>query len=612
VVAAAVLVALYWAHAILVPVVLATLLTLLLSPLMNRLQRWGLGRIPAVIAVMLIAAFVIATVGWLIGNEFGHFLGRLPQYADNMQRKIRDLKSEEAESVVNKINEMVENIGAAWSTPKRGPSQDEGAQNPVAGNFEQQVLTVLRWISAFLPSAAELLGQLGFVIVLVIFMLLDKEALRNRFILLIGRGNMATTTKAVEDATHRISRFLMMQLALNAIYGLIFTAGLALIGIDYAPLWGFLAALLRYVPYFGAPIAAMFPLIISVVQVESWFSPLYVLGWFAVQETLFYMFVEPLLYGRSTGVSAMALLAAAAFWAIFWGPIGLILSCPLTVCLAVLGKYVPQLRFLAVILSDEPALEESDVLYQRLFAGDVHEASSIVSRYGEQHPPEKLFDDLLIPALAHARRDQRRGKLAESGVRRILDGANALLNEWKDARSAIEKKGAAERPAVGSPVHIVAVPAKHEMEAVALEMLRALLDPAKWQMHLVGTGVLPADVAAAVAEHHSNLIVIGAVQPGSARRVRYLCKQLRQIKPEVRIIAAIWGERRGAAEQLNRISEACADGVETSVLGLRDHLKAWMPIVLQNKPIAQTAVPLEARGEPAPALRAENLKRASP
>jgi hypothetical protein len=325
------------------------------------------------------------------------------------------------------------------------------------------------------------------------------------------------------------------------------------------------------------------------------------LGLFTVLESVAYSVLEPLLYGRSTGVSALALLTAAAFWAFFWGPIGLVLSCPLTVCLAVLGKYVPQLQFLGVLLSDEPALEESVVFYQRLSAGDQDEAATLAKTYETQHSAEEMFDALFVPALASARRDFRAGEMAESEKQRILDALRAIMTEWKakhDARAAID---AGDCTATSKPVRIIGVAAKDEIDALAVDVVRLLLDPGKWKMEVASAGVMPSELLAAMDKHEAALMFIGAVQPGSLGRARYLCKQLRKKKTALQIVVGLWGQRGSAAHQIALLRDAGADRTETTILGLRGYLRGWRPVLLDQHPCP--APDVEKSGQPQLAAR---------
>jgi predicted PurR-regulated permease PerM len=584
---AGVLAALYWGHSILIPFALALFLTFLLSPLTSALQRWGLARIPAVAIAILLAASVIVAVGWIVTGEIGNLLAELPGYSQTLQTKIRDLRSTSGSSIWDRLNKMMDEIKAAWKNPDGSDQPPTDSAPPLPVVVAQDSPVFPQWLQAFLPPVADLLTQGGLVLVMAIFMLLDREAMRNRFVRLIGHGHTTTSTQAVDETTRRISRFLLMQLAVNTCYGIAFGIGLALIGIEHAPLWGFLAGLFRYVPYFGAPAAALLPLAISLVQKESWLAPLSVLGWFCLLEGLANGILEPLFYGRSTGVSALALLAAAAFWAFFWGPIGLVLSCPLTVCLAVLGKYVPSLKFLAVMLSDQPALKEFAAFYQRLSAGDLEEAKGIATAYVSQHTPNDVFDAVFVPALSAARRDWRNRLLTDHALHVILQTMREVLARMEATSAKDSNNNATDFPPAGKAVPVVSVAARDEIDAVGVEMMRVLLDPAKWSMAVVSTGALPSDIVAVVDEHQASMVFLGAIQPGNVARMRYMCKQLRKLRPELRIAVGLWNPK-GVSESIeNRLFEAGANRIESTLLGLRAHLLAWLPVLKEHETLRQ-------------------------
>ncbi|HYV39116.1 MAG TPA: AI-2E family transporter, partial [Gemmataceae bacterium] len=576
--AAGILAALYWAKAVLIPFALAIFLTFMLLPVVNVLERNGLRRLTAVIITTLIAGVAIAGIGWLVASEFASVLGELPSYTGTAQKKIEALRSSGEDGLFQRLDKWGQDLLTAW---QGGAAAASGKPTPTPVVMESNEPGFLVWLPSYLPPAVEFVSQTGLVIVLAIFMLIYREDLRNRCIRLIGRGNITTTTKAVDEAGQRISRFLFMQLVVNGCYGLAFGVGLALMGIEHAVLWGFLAGLLRYVPYLGAPVAGFFPLALSLIQFETWWPPLYVVGLYAVLEVLAYNVVEPLVYGRSTGVSPVALLAAAAFWAFLWGPIGLVLSCPLTVCLVVMGKYVPHLEFLAVLLSDESPLEETTAFYQRLSAHDTEEAARIVKVYTQQHPPEELFDGLLLPALSTARRDSHKGLLNVDDEHFIQEANRGLIADWQAAHAnppAVQGNGSA-----GSMrINLVAVPARDETDVLAMEMMRLLLDPNKWHVEICSAGALPADVEKAVDDHQAALIVIGAVQPGSRRRARYLCKLLRKKRPDLWIGAALWNKNASPNANGNALMDAGADLTASSLLELRDHLRAWRPVLKER------------------------------
>ena len=361
-------------------------------------------------------------------------------------------------------------------------------------------------------------------------------------------------TKALDDAGQRISRFLLMQLIVNATVGLSVGVGLLAIGVQYAFLWGFLAAVFRYIPYIGVWIAALPPIILSLAMFEGWVQPLLVIGLFLAIELLASNVAEPRLYGRSIGVSEVALLVAAAFWAFLWGPIGLVLSSPLTVCLVVLGKYVPQLKFLDVLLGDEPPLDAHVTFYQRLLARDQDEATQLVLAQAKASSPEQVYDEFLVPALNYAKRDRERDDLTESDEQFVLQATREILEDLGERREAAtqakeaihaEDRGNASAPI---PLRVLACPARDQADRLALEMLRQLLDPAKWVVEVAAVETLTADLVAQVAEQAPALVCIGALPPGGLAHARYLCKKLR---PGSRRSRSLWagGDSRATWRQ---------------------------------------------------------------
>ena len=306
-------------------------------------------------------------------------------------------------------------------------------------------------------------------------MLLKREDLRNRLLRLAGHGRLTVMTKAVDEAGQRISRFLLMQACVNAGCGVLFTGALLVIGVPYAPLWGFVLALLRYVPYIGSWGALLLPLIVSLVLLPGWWQPLAVLGCFVVLELVAANVVEPLVFGHTIGVSEVALLIAAAFWAFLWGPIGLVLSGPLTVCLVVLGRYVPQLDFLAVLLGDQPALDADVSYYQRLLARDADEAERLVLERAAGSTPEAVLDGLLIPALGLAKRDRERDELSEADENYIVHATREIVEDLGARQvSADGGEAAAEPPPVKA--RLLACAAGGPADLLGAEMLRELLD----------------------------------------------------------------------------------------------------------------------------------------
>jgi predicted PurR-regulated permease PerM len=603
---------LYWAQTVLVPVALAVFLTFLLTPLVSILQRRGLRRTPSVVLVVLLAGLVLGGVGWLVTAEATSLADKLPTYADNIKAKVRALP--QMGTVTVQLEKMIQDLTGEWKSQPANPEEGEGGRSPIekskakpasleggvadkppapVGAAPEKPSAVVpqpespAWLAglpALLRPVVELLGGLALALVLVVFMLLNRENLRSRLIRLVGHGRMTATTKALDDAGQRISRFLLMQLIINASFGVVLAIGLLVIQVPHALLWGFLAAVLRYVPYLGSLITATLLVTLSLAMFPGWWQPILVVVLIAVLELATANIVEPRFFGRSLGVSEVALLVAAAFWAFLWGPIGLVLSSPLTVCLVVLGKYVPQLEFLDVILGDEPSSDPDVTYYQRLLARDQDEATQLVLAQAKASSPEQVFDGLLVPALHYAKRDRERDDLTEADEQFVLGATREIVEDLGERQATAAgqaggpAEGRAETPS-HARVRILGCPAHDDADALALEMLRQLLDPARWDMEVLSTEMLSAELVGAAGEKAPAVVCIGALPPGGLARTRYLCKRLRTRLPNVKIVVGRWGLKDGVEQNQEQLLEAGADQVETTLHETQTHLCTWLPVL---------------------------------
>jgi hypothetical protein len=385
-----------------------------------------------------------------------------------------------------------------------------------------------------------------------------------------------------------------MQLIMNATVGLSVGLGLLAIGVQYAFLWGFLAAVFRYIPYIGVWIAAVPPIILSLAMFPGWVQPVLVIGLFLAVELTAGNVIEPRLYGKSMGVSEVALLVAAALWAFLWGPIGLVLSSPLTVCLVVMGKYVPQLKFLDVLMGDEPPLDAHITFYQRLLARDQDEATQLVLTQAKASSPEHVYDDFLVPALNYAKRDRERDDLTESDEQSLLQAMREILEDLGERREVVaqaeETSHAEDRGNASTPValRILACPARDQADRLALEMLRQLLDPTKWTVEIAAVETLTVDLVAQVAEQPPALVCIGALPPGGLAHTRYLCKKLRARFPKVKIIVGRWGLTDTVEANREELQDAGADLMATTLMETRSQLTSLLSTltIAQAKTVA--------------------------
>jgi hypothetical protein len=421
---------------------------------------------------------------------------------------------------------------------------------------------------------------------LLIFMLAQREELRNRLIRVVGYAHLTVTTKALEDAGLRITRYLLMQITINGCFGLIVAMALFLIGLPYAFLWGLLAVPLLFIPLIGFWTATALPTILSLGVFTDWWWPFVVIGLFLVLKSVINMLLEPLLYGRSVGVSQVSLLVMIAFWTWLWGPIGLILATPLTVCLVVFAKHVPQLEFIGVLLSDEPVMETKIGYYQRLLAMDQDEAVEILEDYLTTHSREQLYDEVLIPALSYAKADLHQDKISEREAQFIFNANREILDYLAsgDLKVTASADNGASSASVESPlgrIHVVGCPAHDEADEVALLIFRQLIDPTRYNVEVLSAGILVSEMTATVAEKKPALVCISALPPGGLVQACHLCKRLRAVFPRIKIVVGRWNGAGGLddGQNFNSLLVAGADQVGNSLQQTRDQLLNLRPFL---------------------------------
>jgi predicted PurR-regulated permease PerM len=558
--------ALYLARGLLIPIALAILLTFMVHPLVVWLMRLGLGRGLSVGVVVTMLFATLGAAAWVVTTEVSVLSVHIPAYRDNLIAKIGYVRRMARGGTLEKAQTAASEVAKELqkeTTPARArgaPAPPVVVQSPRAGLWK-------------LPTLVESLGAAATVIVLVIFMLIEWEDLRNRLVRLGGYGRLITTTRALDEASQRISRYLMMQSLINASFGAGVTAGLLLFGVSYAPLWGFLAAVLRFIPYIGVWLAALIPIAFALVEFTTWHQPLLVAGLFIVLETLASFVLEPLLYGQSAGVSQVALICSVAFWAWLWGPIGLLLATPLTVCLVVLSKHVPGMEFIGILMADAPPIAPAAAFYQRLLAEDQAEAARIVAEYAKDHPIEAVYDTLILPALNHARRDRRQSLLPESAERYIWRATREILEELH-AKRGTTRVDAAEPPRPSRTVHVLGVPVRDEADALGLLMLEHLLDRAHWTVELTSPHLLASEVITLVEKTRPDVVCLGALPAsGLAAHTRYLCKRLRARCPDLRIVVGRWGLREPTGAARRQLEAAGASYVGITLVETREHLE---------------------------------------
>jgi predicted PurR-regulated permease PerM len=556
--------ALYWAQAILVPIAVSVLLTFALNPLVSTLQRW-IGRTVAVLGVVVAVMGALGLASWVVGRQMALLAEDLPAYRLNIQQKIDDVRSMSQGGSVEKVQQTLEDIKQQVSEPdpRRGT-----VSRPLV--VESQQVAGLWGFPTWVGSVLEPIATAMLITVLVIFMLLERMDLRDRIISLIGHGHLATTTRAFDEAATRVSRYLLMQSLVNLLFGVGVAIGLFLIGIPYALLWAALSAALRFIPYVGPWIGAALPIVVSVGAFSGWSQTLWVVGLYAGLELLTNLVLETFLYAGAAGVSQVALLVAVAFWTWLWGPLGLLMATPLTVCVVVLGKHVPGIEFVATLMADAPALTPDVSYYQRLLARDLSEALDILERHAKSNPPDTTFDALMLPALNYAERDRLEGRLSVDEEAAVIEATRELI---EDASILAATGGAQEEPAPEDfQLPILGYPANALSDELALQMLGHVLDGTRAALHLAPGRTMVSELVTTVVREGYLVVCIADLPPSPAARSRYLVKKLRSAVPDLRVVVGRWAPSGFADDAPGPLLEAGATHVGTTLVQTRDHL----------------------------------------
>ena len=450
---AIIIVILYFARELLIPLAFALTLTFLLAPAVTGLEKLRLSRLVSVAIVVIVTFASLVGVGYIVSRQLVNVAKSLPAYRQNIHARMTRVHSATEQNLENAFTSM-EEIGVDLAMGASNVPANSNSAAAAAARTPPVNVQVIDPARSQVQGAADLfmrilkpIGTLGIVIVFTIYLLMKREELRNRLLLLAGMGHLNIMTQALEDAASRISQYLIMQVVVNACYGLLFGFGLYVIGIPNATLWGALAGLLRIIPYVGTATGLILPLVVSIAISQTWWPPVLILCLFLVLELSATNFVEPWLYSSRTGISSLALLATAIFWTLIWGWPGLILSTPLTVCMVVLGRYVPQMSFLHILLGTDAELSAEAQLYERLLAMDQQEAHAIADRYLVGKPLVTLYDTVLIPTLALAEQDRHKGVLDDIRSDFLFLSIGELVAELTDYTQKGDEAAAALPPA---------------------------------------------------------------------------------------------------------------------------------------------------------------------
>jgi predicted PurR-regulated permease PerM len=543
---------LYLAREVLIPFALAILLSFLLAPAVRRLERWKLGRVLSTALVVVLGFSLIGAVAWVAGRQAVSLAANLPEYRANVTEKIRWLR----EPGTGELSRAAEALRELEQQAAPGPTREPLTVVEAPGSPYAVLID-------YLAPFAKPVGTALAVIVFTILMLLHRENMRERLIGLIGARRINVTTQALGEASDRVSRYLFTQLVINAAFGIPFGAALYFIGIPNAMLWGLLATLLRFIPYAGVWIAVAMPAALAFAISGGWSEVAWVIGVFLALEFVIVYAVEPWAYGRSTGLSPIAVIAAVLFWTWLWGPVGLLLAMPLTVCVAVMGRYLPEFGYLNVLLGVEPVLSPEARFYQRLVAMDQEEAEELAEDYANERGLLALHEEVVIPALVLGEQDRHAGALDERHQRFIFDTTRHIVEYVEDRRGAGQ---AAEKPA-GNVVQrpaapLCILPAHDEADHVAAQVLARLLPAPEFNPIVSPYPLLAGELMEFVGENRARVACISAMPPRAATHAAYLCKRLKQRFPDLKVLVALWTSENTDRARA-RLREAGVDQVAT-------------------------------------------------
>jgi predicted PurR-regulated permease PerM len=589
-IAVIVVAALYFGRDVFMPIALAVLLSFVLAIPVGIMQRFGLGRVFPVTIVVLLAFLGIFSIGGLIASQVTQLAGDLPRYQTTMREKISSLRgSAEASGPLARAADMLQELAGELAPPPKDPpgpnapgvsrGADPGErERPVPVEITPGRSSPLETIRNIVSPILHPLATTGLVAIYVIFILLQRGDLRNRFIRLVGSHDLQRTTAAMNDAARRLSRFFLIQVLLNSSFGLVIGLGLWLIGVPSPILWGIVAAISRFIPYVGAVIAAGCPLILAAAVDPSWTMLLSAAALFALAELAVGQVIEPLLYGHSTGLSPVAVIVSVTFWTWLWGPVGLLLATPLTVCLVVMGRHVERMEFLDVMLGDRPPLTEVEVFYQRMLASDPAEATEQAEKYLKQHSLVDYYDEVAARGLALAQEDAARGVLDDARMEKIDKAAEDLIDNLADhedvtppdkGKSDAEKEGLDDsgddlpdlpdlpvlsaddiRPEWREGTPILCIAGRNALDRVGACMLRQLLGKHGLAADVAGPEALTSTGIFGLDTSGTRLICLSYLDTSSPVHVRYAIRRLRRKAPEATILLGSWGVDEDEAKTL--------------------------------------------------------------
>jgi predicted PurR-regulated permease PerM len=570
-VAVVVIAGLYLGREVLVPITLALLLSFLLAPLVGLLRRLRLPKTLAVLLATVLALGVILLLGTIIGTQVASLANDLPRYEGTIETKVSAVQGYAADHVTHLLSGLSQKLGSAVPGSAGAPAPapvDTGVHKPVLVQVDQPPPSPFRLVSLVLMPALSPLATAGIIVIVTVFMLLQQEDVRDRLIRLFGSNDLHRTTLALDDAGYRLSRYFLVQLGLNTSFGILIGIGLLFIGVPNPLLWGILATLMRFVPYIGSAISGLLPVALAAAVEPGWSMAIWTAAMFIVAESVMGQVVEPLVYGHSTGLSPLSVVVAAIFWTWLWGPVGLILSTPITLCLVVLGRHIEPLQFLDVLLGDRPALTPVEGFYQRILAGDADEAMDQAEMLLEQCSLSDYYDQVALKGLQLAAGDVQRGVMTPERLATIKETILELIDDLSDVEDVmpeprkdtggidgaphdVQTAPRAVLP-VAPPAHeragrwrgekpILCIAGRGALDEASAAMMAQLLNKHGLGAEIVDARRVVRGAVDAVDPADFAMVCIAYLEVnGSPSHLRYLLRRLRVRFPGLPLLVGVW------------------------------------------------------------------------
>lgn len=565
---------LYVARDMMIPITIAVLLSFVLAPLVGRLRRLGLWRVPSVLLAVILALGIILALGAIIGIQLGQLSSQASFYAQTVGKKVEVIRSFAAAQAEALTARLARGVPAQKPAAQAAPQSNDGPK-PVPVEVHQPEPTPFEVLERIAVPVLAPLGSLGIILVVAVFILMQMEDLRDRMIRLFGSNDLHRTTAALDEAGERLSRYFLMQLALNAGFGTIVALGLWILGVPSPALFGIMAALFRFVPYVGSIGAALLPLLLAAAVDPGWSMVIETAAMFVVIEAITGQVLEPLAYGHSTGLSPVSVVVSAIFWGWLWGPVGLILSMPLTLSLVVMGRHVQHLQFIDVLLGDQPALTPAEGFYQRILAGDADEALDQAEVLLRDRPLSVYYDEVALAGLQMAANDSLRGVLTDDQLRHVQESVGAVVLDL----TGHDDEGPSVEPDADFKGTVLCVAGRGPLDEAACSMLAQILAKRGLSSRIVSAEAVSRGLIDTLDVAGVTMVCVSFLEVASSlSSLRYLMRRIHQRTPGLPTLVGLWHMDAAGLDQERLRAVVGADQYTTSLREAAATCVSWAAV----------------------------------